>query len=718
MSEPAFQGDLYTDDFDLIPLHRWDATRTDKGKTRKVGKSPIDKDWVTRPFDRAVVAEMVARGHNYGVRLKPCHLVVDVDPRNMPEGRDTFAELCDAVGLDPDQYPCVRTGSGGLHVYMCKPESVAAVNELPEFPGVEFKSYGRQVVAAGSLHPDTGQTYEWASIDDLSSPPPAAPQALLELVARPTSALTSKRPAAAVIDADRLQEMLDAMDPCDYGTNAEWEPLLMSVHDATGGDEECGRIFDAWCSAGPGYRGDVMSRWRSLRSDREHRRGVGTLMRLVDGNADALAVVARAVRGDPADDFAADIPSAGPVHRMKINAHGKAADTIENAFAAVAESGLRPRLNEFKRSVVFERPAWDASFGTEVTEDTLRLVRELLIVQFGHLAYSPSRENVSEAVMTIAYKDKFNPVTDYLDGLTWDGVRRIDGLFPAYFRTTDGAYERAVGQAFMVGAVARARRPGCKRDEMPVLKGRQGAGKSTGLRVLFSDAFFSDAELNDLRNKDAAIGLEGTWLHEFAELDGLSRSESSTLKAFLSRAVDRYRPHYGKVTQDVPRRSVFAGTCNEGSFLQDGTGARRYWPLTVTGEVDVEAISRDRDQLWAEADAAFKAGEAWSLPPELWGEAAERQADETAADPWADEILAFLEHRQDVLEGEEAPSPHRVLTRELLGHLVVNVSQRNRNHERRLRSVMESLGWEHSKSVRVRIDGADVIKAGYKKVGT
>ena len=716
MNRPTFLGDLYTDDFDLIPLHRWDATRTEKGKTRKVGKAPMDQEWTTRPYDRSAVAEMVARGHNYGVRLKPCHLVVDVDPRNMPEGRDTFAELCEATGLDPDDYPRVETGGGGLHVYMAKPESVAAVDELEDvYPGIEFKSLGRQVVAAGSLHPDTLRHYRMADGVEMWELPPA-PQALLDLVARPTSALTSRRPAEAVIDADRLQEMLDAMDPGDYGTNTEWEPLLMSVHDATGGDEECGRIFDVWCSAGPGYCGDVMNRWRSLRTDREHRRSVGTLMRLVEGNADALAVVARAVRGDPADDFAADIE--GTAHQMRANTQGKAADTIENAFAAVAESGVRPRFNELKRSVVFERPAWDPAFGNRADDDTLRLLRELLIIQFRHLSYSPSAINVFEAVMTIAYKDKFNPVTDYLDGLTWDGVRRIDGLFPAYFRTTDGAYERAVGRAFMVGAVARARVPGCKRDEMPVLKGRQGAGKSTGLRALFGDAFFSDAELGDLRGKDAPLGLRGTWLHEFAELDGMSRSESSTLKAFLSRAVDSYRPPYGRAVEEVPRRSVFAGTCNEGSFLQDGTGARRYWPLTVTDTVDVEAISRDRDQLWAEADAAFKAGEAWTLPPELWGEAAERQEAETAADPWADEILAFLEHRQDVLEGEEAPSPHRVHTRELLGHLVVNVSQRNRNHETRLRSVMESLGWEHSKSVRVRIDGADVIKAGYRKVGT
>lgn len=716
MNRPTFLGDLYTDDFDLIPLHRWDATRTEKGKTRKVGKAPMDQEWTTRPYDRSAVAEMVARGHNYGVRLKPCHLVVDVDPRNMPEGRDTFAELCEATGLDPDDYPRVETGGGGLHVYMAKPESVAAVDKLEDvYPGIEFKSLGRQVVAAGSLHPDTLRHYRMADGVEMWELPPA-PQALLDLVARPTSALTSKRPAEAVIDVDRLQEMLDAMDPCDYGTNTEWEPLLMSVHDATGGDEACGRIFDAWCSAGPGYRGDVMSRWRSLHTDREHRRGVGTLMRLVEGNAGALAVVSRAVRGDPADDF-----DAVPADRRMALSNGRAADTLENTLAAIEETGIRPMFNELKQSVVFASPAWSPDFGSEVTEHTLRLVRLMLHEQFSALSFRPSKESVLEAVMTLAYQNKFNPVTDYLDGLTWDGVHRIDGLFPLYFGTPDGGYERAVGRAFMVGAVARARAPGCKRDEMPVLKGRQSVGKSTGLRALFGDAFFSDAELGDLRGKDAPIGLQGTWLHEFAELDGLSRAESATLKAFLSRATDRYRPPYGRVLEEIPRRSVFAGTCNEGSFIQDGTGGRRYWPLTVTGEVDVEAIRRDRDQLWAEADAAFRSGEAWNLPPEMWGEAAERQDGETAADPWTDEVLRCLEERQEEyddlgIKHRRAPLPaDRVLTRELLDHLVPNVAQRNRNHEKRLRSVMEALGWQHSKSVRVTLDGKDLQGAGYRR---
>lgn len=193
----------------------------------------------------------------------------------------------------------------------------------------------------------------------------------------------------------------------------------------------------------------------------------------------------------------------------------KAGDTISNAYEALKGSGLQPAFDELKQRVVFraDRLAWDESYGRELNENTLRLLRAFLVQMHAENRYEPSKENVHEATMTIAYQYKFNPVLDYLDGLKWDGVSRVESLFPRYFAVADDALSRAVSRCFMVAAVRRQRRPGCKVDTMPVLKGPQRVGKSSGLRELFGGDWFSDATLGDLNSKDAILGLQGIWAH-------------------------------------------------------------------------------------------------------------------------------------------------------------------------------------------------------------
>src|SRR5690348_1721217 len=147
----------------LIPLHRPDDTAKDKktGRVRKLGKAPLDRNWTTAKYDtRAVVKRCVREGRNVGVRLTDEQLVIDVDPRN--GGEEGFDNLCFMIGMDPEQFPRVATGADGSHYYMRKPAGLAIVDSLPDFPGVEYKSEGRQVLAAGSVHPDTGRSYKFA----------------------------------------------------------------------------------------------------------------------------------------------------------------------------------------------------------------------------------------------------------------------------------------------------------------------------------------------------------------------------------------------------------------------------------------------------------------------------------------------------------------------------------------------------------------------------
>jgi predicted P-loop ATPase len=111
-----------------------------------------------------------------------------------------------------------------------------------------------------------------------------------------------------------------------------------------------------------------------------------------------------------------------------------------------------------------------------------------------------------------------------------------------------------------------------------------------------------------LGSKDAALQIRGVWIVEISELDSLVRSEIASIKAFMSRSADRFRPPFGKRVVECPRQCVFAGTVNHTEYLRDETGARRFWPV-LCGSIDIEALARDRDQLWAEATHRYSSGE-------------------------------------------------------------------------------------------------------------
>lgn len=232
-----------------------------------------------------------------------------------------------------------------------------------------------------------------------------------------------------------------------------------------------------------------------------------------------------------------------------------------------------------------------------------------------------------------------NPLQVYLRGLQWDGINRIERLLPVALGAPDTEINRAVGARWMIGAAARALEPGCKVDNMMVLFGPQGCGKSTFVKVIFSPAYFSDSPFN-LDAKDALMGLHGVWGWEIAEMSSLHGRSAEKVKAHLSSAEDRFRRPYGKVFEAVPRSTVFVGTTNHEKFLADSTGARRFWPVRC-GRVDNGWVETWRDQLWAEAVERFLAGERRYLSDdenELLN--ATREEHEVEEEAWID---AFVE---------------------------------------------------------------------------
>lgn len=243
----------------------------------------------------------------------------------------------------------------------------------------------------------------------------------------------------------------------------------------------------------------------------------------------------------------------------------------------------------------------------------------------------------------------FNEIQDYLGGLKskWDGTPRLDTLFIDYLGAKDTAYNRTVTRKAFVAAVARAMTPGCKYDNMVILTGPQGIGKSTLLDKM-SRGWFNDS-IRTFEGKEASELLQGVWLVEVAELDAFRRTDIARIKQFLSLRADRYRAAYGRNVKELPRCCVFFGTCNETEFLQDTTGNRRFWPVD-TGEQRRSKgvwtdLDKEIDQLWAEAVVRWQAGEPLYLSGAVEEEAKAKQEEHREASSREGVVREFMERQ-------------------------------------------------------------------------
>jgi predicted P-loop ATPase len=293
-----------------------------------------------------------------------------------------------------------------------------------------------------------------------------------------------------------------------------------------------------------------------------------------------------------------------------------------------------------------------------------------------------SKTTVADAVGVIVRESVIHPVRHWLDALAWDGFARLDRWLTDYLGAADTEFVRHAGACWLVSAVARVMRPGCKADGVLILEGQQGIGKSTALRVLAGD-WFGDA-LPPMTSKDASSYLRGAWIIELSELSAMSRADVEAIKAFLSRSEERFRPAYGRYEITVPRQCVFAGTTNQSSYLQDATGNRRFWPVTV-GNIDLKRLEADRDQLLAEAVAAFRGGRAWWLPPEVETIARVEQAERVAEDAWTAYIARYI-------AGKDAVAVSEVATQGI-GLKIENVGRAEQN---RISGVLRLAGFERA----------------------
>lgn len=261
-------------------------------------------------------------------------------------------------------------------------------------------------------------------------------------------------------------------------------------------------------------------------------------------------------------------------------------------------------------------------------------------------AYSiTGKERILDGFALYIDNHKKNRLKDYLLGLTWDGVQRIDTLLVDYFGAEDNVYTREAIRKCLVAAVARVFYPGTKFDNMLILSGRQGIGKSTFFNVLGME-WYSDS-LSTFEGKDAAELLQGYWIVEAGELTGLNRSEMNDVKQFLSKKEDIYRAPYGRRTDNYPRRCIIVGTTNDKEFLKDVTGNRRFWPIDLEAVEPKKSVFRELQgetaQIWAEAMVLMKAGESLILSKEADELALDSQGRHRERNPKEGIILEFLD---------------------------------------------------------------------------
>lgn len=376
--------------------------------------------------------------------------------------------------------------------------------------------------------------------------------------------------------------------------------------------------------------------------------------------------------------------------------------------ALLHDEALAPVLGRNELSNNIEaRQDWPWLYGKAgpVTSSVDLLLGQYLSTTYGLPAIA--RAALSEAIETVAHGRPFHPVREFLAGLQWDQVPRIDkwlifaiGESPQSLSPARREYLSLVGRYWLLGMVNRVMHPGCKFDYCPVLEGPGGMGKSTLVEALAGSAYFSDTHFDVARGKEGQEQVQGLWMYEIAELANFGKAEIGLIKAFITAKIDRYRPSYGRVVESYPRQCVMVGTTNENTYLRDRTGNRRFWPVPVRNRINIPWVTKMRDQLLAEAYALFQQGVPYTPSPEdearLFVPMQESRLVETAV---VSELLNVLT-RTPVATGIGAvvnDLTEFVTISQLTQALGVDAAKSNAALEAQIRGWLDHEGWERCK---------------------
>lgn len=357
---------------------------------------------------------------------------------------------------------------------------------------------------------------------------------------------------------------------------------------------------------------------------------------------------------------------------LSVDACGKPHANLDNAVRLLEDSDIR--LDVFaNRIYVGGQPLTD-----EILLKLQRWLQQAALPRIG-------KDTVCDAVRLCASGRPYDPPREYLESLAWDRTPRLKTFWQTYCGAEmDSGYLGAVGPNWWISMVARIFKPGCKVDTMPVLEGKQGKRKSAFLKIV-GGAWFAE-NTQTIGTKDFYLSLAGRVLIEFAELDAFAKADVTLVKQMLTCECDNYRPPFARGHEDFPRRATFAGTTNKSDWARDDTGERRFWPIAC-GEINLELLSRDRDQLFAEAAAAYREGQSWWMVPEI---AAEIQGARHEEDVWEPAIADWDRQHPYFAEVTSAYVLSEVVGKPL--------KDQGKPDQMRVSKILGKLGWEKSRS--------------------
>lgn len=620
------------------------------------------------------------RGRNLNIGLACGDLiVVDADG---PGGEAEWAAMCAPHGGIPTTQR-VRTRRGH-HYYFRKPAGAGDLRKLDADrankgdDGIDIRAGGSYVVLPPSVNRETGFRYEWVKpyvpivdlpqwlVDHIVSrggrrDPKSAVR--IDLGARPewlrAEDLTGRAvPREVVRELPPLADVLKWLRriPASIG-NFEWFRIKCMIRDFDAGDTGLA-IFKAWSRTSTRHdwaeaEPACETEWaRPEKPLPEHEKlHVWSLEREAEKYPPVEAqeqakqefqqnAASAGFTSENTTTFAADEPVIRKVQWADTDKNARPLPTCTNARLAIEGLGVTCRHDTFADRLYVGGHAIQQWAG-ELSDNAVLVLRRLIREAF---RFDPGEKPTRDGAVQACLANQFNPVVDYLAALQWDGRARIGRWVVDYLGCSDNL-ECEFGRLMLIAAVRRARQPGTKFDQIIVMEGAEGTGKSTALRILGGE-HFSDQRVLGMREREQQEASAGVWIHEIAELAGMRRAEVEHVKAFASRQEDRARPSYGRFRVDRPRQTVFAATTNATAYLKSDTGDRRFWPLATT-RIDLDGLRRDRDQLWAEAAVCEARGDSIALDPRFYGLAAQRQAERQELDPWTEDIAKYVNGHED-----------------------------------------------------------------------